>query len=234
MSALRNTPRVLVVEDEPDLCGAIVSFLNLSGFIADGVQSLFEFTAWIRTHDCDLVVLDRKLQDGEGLSIAKDIRAGGRRGLVILTGRGTIDDRLQGYAHGADHYLIKPVDLPELAAILNSIYLRLPANPQRWELDTVHWRLMAPNNAAINLTRSELIVLQCLAISPGESVARQEIIQALGFRPSEYDPKRMEVLMRRLRKKIESTTQHAPPIETVHAFGYAFTADLRVLGSYPC
>jgi len=148
--------------------------------------------------------------------------------LVIITGRGSIDDRLLGYAEGADHYLVKPVDLPELAAVLSSVHARLPARQQYWGLDTVQWRLTAPNDAVVSLTRSEVIVLQCLAACPGEGVARPEIIQALGFRPSEYDPKRMEVLMRRLRQKIETITSHASPIETVHAFGYAFTADIRV------
>lgn len=221
-------PRVVVVEDEPDLNATMVSFLNLSGFVADGVRSAAELEAWLRTHDCDLAVLDLGLPDRSGLSLVEALRDGGRCGVVMVTARGQLDDKLKAYATGADHYLIKPVDLRELVAVLSTLRERLPPKALPWDLHALTWQITAPSGRSARLTKSELAVLTSLAASPGNSVPRAAIAEALGFHMADYDPRRMEIMIRRLRKKIAEETGLPAPIETVHGQGYAFTAAIRV------
>lgn len=221
-------PRVIVVEDEADLNAAIVSFLNLSGFTADGVQGLVQLDAWLETHDCDLVILDLGLPDGAGLPAIERLRCEGRRGIVVMTARGQVQDRIIGYSMGADNYLVKPVDMHELVAVLTALYQRLPRRANPWRLDLLAWQLMAPEGQAIRLTRSEVVVMGVLANAPGKPVERAAIVQALGLRPADYDPRRLEILVRRLRRKVLGAIGMDAPIEAVHGIGYAFTAAITV------
>ncbi|MBF0333272.1 MAG: response regulator transcription factor [Alphaproteobacteria bacterium] len=220
--------KVLVIEDEPDLRATTVSFLNLSGFVADGVGGCAECEAWLTTHDCDLVVLDLGLPDGAGLPIAQTLKARGKYGIVIVTARGELDDRLRGYEFGADQYLVKPVDMRELVAVLNALYDRLPVAKPSWRLDPLTWRLTASNGREVRLTQSELIVLKTMTQVPGELVSRTAVIESLGYQAAGYDPRRLEILIRRLRNKIAEETGLDVPIETVHGLGYAFTASINV------
>lgn len=219
-------PRVLVVEDEPDLRATIVSFLNLSGFVADGVGKLAECDAWFQTHDCDLVVLDLGLPDGNGLSVVRTLRERERCGILILTARGELEDRLGGYQVGADQYLVKPVDMRELVAVLTVLNDRLPPRNLTWKLDALSWNLTAPSGRAIRLTQSEVVVLKALTQASGSLVSRAVLAEALGFQAVDYDPRRMEILIRRLRNKIKEQSGEDAPIGTVHGLGYAFTADV--------
>ncbi len=228
MSTLKTKPRVLVVEDEADLRATIVSFLNLSGFTADGAGGLAEFHAWLGSHDCDLMVIDLGLPDGSGLSLVEIARERARCGIVIVTARGELNDRLSGYALGADQYLVKPVDLRELVAILTAIHDRLPPREAPWTLDVLAWQLTPPNGRPVRLTQSEMAVLKSLAQTPGASVPRAALAESLGFPVVSYDPRRMEIMFRRLRKKIVEESGATAPIETVHGQGYAFTAAIQL------
>lgn len=222
-------PRVVVIEDEPDLRSTMVSFLNLSGFVTDGVGSRAEFDAWMANHDCDLVVLDLGLPDADGITLAQSLREMGDYGIVVITARSGIDDRLEGYEVGADHYMVKPVDLREVVGVVRAVHARRPRIRDRWVLDPVAWTLTAPSGVAVRLTRSELEILKPLAETPGEAVPRAALAEALGFRSADYDPRRMEIMVRRLRRKVGEATGLSLPVETVHAVGYAFTAPIQAV-----
>lgn len=224
-------PRVVVIEDEPDLNAAMVSFLNLSGFTADGVLGIDQLDAWLLSHECDLAVLDLGLPDGAGLSVIDRLRLRGPCGVVVATARGLVQDRIVGYTSGADHYLVKPVDMRELVAVLTTLHQRLPPRSNPWRLEQLAWRLVAPNGQAVRLTNSELTVMKALASAPGRPLPRPAIAEALGFNPADYAPHRLEILVRRLRRKVLDNTGIDVPIETVHGVGYAFTAAL--VGMHP-
>lgn len=221
-------PRVLVVEDEPDLRATMVSFLNLSGFVADGIGSRSEFHAWRRTHECDLVLLDLGLPDGDGLSVARTLKAESECGVVIVTARGALDDRLEGYEIGADHYLVKPVDMREVVLVLRAVLGRLPPKKSVWSFDVTRWKLTAPNGREVRLTQSEVALIKPMAQNSGQVIARSVLIESLGFRPADYDPRRMEIMIRRLRKKVNEETGLDAPIDTAHGVGYAFTAAMNI------
>lgn len=227
-------PRVLVIEDDVDLREPMVTFLNRDGIVADGVGGGTAFTAWAETHDCDLFVVDLGLPDADGLDLVRGIveQRRGTAGIIALTARSAIEDKLEGYEAGVDSYLVKPVDLRELARQIRAIYRRLPgaasapaaplpAREQFWQLDRVGWTLTAPNGSVIALSASETAFLQALAESPGKPVARAALTSAMGFDPKTYDLRRMEILVRRLRRKVLQQSGDSLPLETVHAVGFA-------------
>ena len=220
---MHNAVHILVVEDEPALQEAMVTYLNLSGFIADGVGSLAGAEGWMQTHRFDIVILDLGLDDGDGLSLLSQFNLQDK-GLIIMTARSELFDRLIGLKAGADIYLVKPVVLEELVANIHNLSRRLNITPAKlWVLDTSSWLLESPDNLSVKLTQLEMAFLACLVRSPSEVVLKDSLIVALGQDPSEYDPRRMEVLVRRLRTKIKNNLYCDAPIETVHGQGYVFT-----------
>lgn len=222
--------RLLVVEDEPDLCEAMVSFLALHGLDATGVGTLGAANDWLQSHPVDIVVLDVGLPDMNGIDWLRQRAPKAAMGIVIVTANGQLPDRLRGLDAGADAYLVKPVEFEELLAVTRNLARRLgvgqPAPPSRWQLDSVGWVLHSPQGQAVRLTRSEAVVVELLAAQPGRAVARAELAQALGHLPQLYDPRRLEILMRRLRRKVEEQTGQPLPLETVHGLGYAFAGPI--------
>lgn len=223
-------PRVLVVEDEPDLLDATVTFLNLEGFVTDGVSSLAAADSWLRTHGVDLLVLDLGLPDGDGLHWLQDYPFWHDKGVVITSARGHEHERIDGVRSGADIYLVKPVALEELALLLHKLWRRLGSQAtQIWQLQPLAWLLQPPVGPPVRLTHSELLVMQCLAHQPGRAVSREALVEALGKNSQAYDYRRMEVLIRRLRNKVREVSGMELPLETVHRLGYALVASVQVI-----
>lgn len=219
---------ILLVEDETDFREALRDILNLEGFVADGVGSFSSYKAWSKTHACDVLIVDRQLPDGDGLDIVRLRRQADDAPVIVLTARGQIEERIAGMDADADHYLVKPVATAELLALLRRIERRATAQMQTmtWTLDPVTWRLRAPLGAEISLTRREVIFLRHFVERPGLTVQRGDIIKSLGDDPAQFDPRRLEVMVRRLRNKVEDTSAEKFPLATVYGVGYAFNSSL--------
>jgi DNA-binding response OmpR family regulator len=167
--------------------------------------------------------LDLGLDDGDGLSLLDDFNLQ-NKGLIITSARSEASDRLIGLKAGADLYLVKPVLLEELAVNIHNLSRRLNISATKpWVLDTSTWLLESPDNKSVKLTMLEMGFLTCLADTPSTVVSKDSLIIALGQLPSDYDPRRMEILVRRLRTKIKNSLDCEAPIETVHGQGFVFT-----------
>ncbi len=222
--------RVLVIEDEVDLQEALVTYLNIEGFTADGVSSLSAASQWIRTHQLDVLILDLGLSDGDGLQWLVQNEVLRQKGIIITTARGESKQRIEGIRSGADVYLVKPIQLEELASLVSNLMRRIQAKSlPHWTLSKMNWTLISPTGVPIKLTHSEALLLQKMADHPGQAVARQELVISLGHNPASYDFRRMEILVRRLRNKIRDVLGDELPLETVHKVGYAFTSPLKVV-----
>lgn len=222
-------PRVLVVEDEPELQDAVVTYLNMAGHIAVGVGSLQSAGHWVESHPFDVMVLDLGLPDGDGLDWLLERPVLRDKGIIITTARGTGLDRVSGVRAGADAYLVKPIELEELATTIFNLAGRIRREaPTNWTLHCTSWLLQSPQGACVKLTHSEMVVLMLLAKTPGTAVARDALVAGLGQDPNTYDPRRMEILIRRLRGKFQTALGHPLPLETVNRQGYAFTAPIQL------
>ncbi len=230
--------RVIVVEDDPDLRESLVEGLTLSGHDTLGVGTGLEFYKALHEHSYSVAVLDVGLPDEDGYTLAEFARRKTAMGIIILTARGAIEERIRGYDSGADLYFVKPVDCRELAAAIGSLVLRQPAGTESasregapsgggWRLDGNAWAMVTPGGTAVALTAKEFEFLRCLAVSPGETVARQDLTERLYGRYDEHTSRSLDSLVRRLRAKFPESGGETLPIKTAHAIGYCFSAPLE-------
>lgn len=224
--------KVLIVEDETDLREALCEILNLEGFNAHGVGSIAQYHDWIQTHHCDLLVLDRNLPDGDGLDLLIEHRKTASTPAIFITCEGQPEDRIAGMSADADYYLVKPIVTDELIAILRRLSRRLAPKSKlagTWLLDNVKWELQEPSGSFVTLTRSEMNFLSSFVDNAGSAVRREDIVTKLGYNPDHYDMRRLEVLVGRLRNKIEKSAIDDFPLTAVYGIGYAFNDPLQLI-----
>ena len=224
------TLKVLLVDDEIDLRDGLVDLLTIEGFKCAGVGSIAEYKAWCNQHDYDILLLDRNLPDGDGLEILELHKASRNSPVIIVSCEGQLEDRIQGLDADADYYLVKPVVIEELIALIYKFSRRLARDQKNpYQIDMQRWAMKFPDGLEVTLTRNEVKLMSCFVDRSGIAVKRDEIICALGARPEVYDARRLEVMVRRLRKKIEDAGVDNFPLATVYGSGYVFNDDLSVL-----
>ncbi len=230
-STLPSMSDLILLEDEPILREELADFLASCGYQVDAVASLAEFRARFVASRHRLAIVDLGLPDGDGLQLIRDLRRQEQPlGIVVLTARDTLRDKIAGLGDGADYYLGKNSDLDELAATLAALRRRiLPAStPAPWRLETGPRRLHIPGGGPLALSEQDLIVLHTLMRHAGELVSRQQIIQALDEDLLNYDQRRLDTQMSRLRRKVEEAGGVELPVNTARNAGYRFHARAQI------
>jgi len=230
--------RIAVVEDDPDLLETMLEYLKMQGYPAWGAGSAENFYKRFAVDAVDVIVLDICLPGENGISVARHLRELPNLTVIIVSARDALGDRLAGFEAGADRYLVKPVDLAELAANIEAVGRR--ASPAlasatgeaaqekkpaaAWHLTQHDWCLAEPGGKRLQLTAREFLLLKHLFEAKGETVQRKEIAaKIIGMRVYNSS-ERLDVMLARLRKKGEVALGQQLPIKTVHQVGYAFTA----------
>lgn len=229
--------RVIFVEDDDRLRKNIVELLRLEGFDVAGTATALEFFQELSLHRYDVAIVDLGLPDKSGYEIVKSLRESTKLGIIILTARDGMNDKLKGYECGADSYFVKPVDCRELAAAIRSLMSRLERDvtdapkeeaETKWDLDKQTRTLVSPANVQIKLTAKEWAFIEALKAKEGEPVSRETLLTTLGYNADgPYGSRALDVMVVRLRKKIKEETGLESPILTVYSFGYSFAGALH-------
>lgn len=232
------TIRVLIVEDDADLRDSLLRYLGGAGFQVHAIADARALRHEIAQSSADVIVLDINLPgEVDGFAAAQIIRAETSAGIVILTGRSMRDDRLHGLAAGADHYLIKPIDLAELEMVIRNLHKRMnpavaeapasaPAAPE-WGFDATQWVLTSPNGVRVGLSGVEHRLIERLTAQPGAAVARAELAAAIGRQMEDPSGRGLDLIVFRLRRKIEKECGQELPILSSRGVGYVFAAPLK-------
>ena len=217
--------RLLIIEDNQRLCQAVAESLHAQGFAVDTAASAAEgLRAW-RAAEYDAVVLDLMLPDGTGLGALKEMRDRGNiTPVLILTALGAIEDRVRGLDCGADDYLVKPFAMQELIARLRALLRRPGAALGRTltlgtvKLDTSA-RIASVAETQLDLTRSELIVLEALLRNQGRVVSKERLAECLYDFEQDRTPNSVETQVHRLRKKLAAAGAEVS-LRTLRGLGY--------------
>lgn len=203
--------RVLLVEDEVRLADTLASVMRRERFIVDQADNLETATEAVAIGEFDLVLLDRTLPDGEGLSLVPDLRARNPGiHIIILSARSGVQDRVLGLDEGADDYLVKPFSIDELLARIRAVRRR-PAQLQGEQIraGTIIYDLsneeVEVNGARIDLPRRELRVLAALMKRRGRTVLRESLEQAVFAFDDEIQSNTLDSHISRLRRRLKNS-----------------------------
>jgi DNA-binding response OmpR family regulator len=227
--------RILVIDDDIELCELLTDYLTPEGFqvevVHDGVQGADRALA----SEPALVVLDVMLPGMSGFDVLRQIRAGSNVPVLMLTARGDDVDRIVGLEMGADDYLPKPFNPRELVARIRAIQRRLDPARERASGRTRPFlvvgdvrldpgaRVVLQGNHPVDLTSVEFTLLEVLLRAAGQVVTREDLAkQVLGRPLSPYD-RSIDVHISSLRKKLGHQTGDTERIKTVRGTGYVYT-----------
>lgn len=205
MNPVPPAARVILVEDNDCLREELTFQLEAEGFAVRGAPDAPALDALMAAEPCDILVLDLNLPGEDGFSIARRLCDRRRRGIIMLTARDDIEDKLRGFNDGADIYLVKPVDRRELAACIRAVHRRLapgPAPDSGWRLQPASRQLLAPDGRKLDLTSQELVTLSFLLETPGSTRSRRELGSELGIERLQLTDGRINTVMSRLRQKL--------------------------------
>jgi DNA-binding response OmpR family regulator len=237
--------RVVVIEDEPAIRRGVVDALCAMGYqvteAADGAQGLEEAVR----QGVQLVLLDLLLPKRDGLEILTEVRkVRPTLPVIILTARGTEEDRVRGLKMGADDYVVKPFSARELLARVEAVLRRSVDRPAEvrgarlgkatidFERREIHW----PGQGRVELSETEVAILSFLIANHKRAVSREELLTRLwGIGPGGVETRTIDMHIARLRSKLRDLPRGAEleAIVTVRACGYMAGADLLTLEDSP-
>jgi len=232
---------ILVVEDDPALQRMILNYFgenNIRTLVASGRREMVD---QFGSTEVDLVILDLRLGQEDGLDLLREVRSSSDVPVIIITGHRRDDiDRIIGLELGADDYLTKPFNLRELLARVRAVLRRsdighaTPArNPERrhfrflgWELDRVTRQLTDPTGAPVTLTKGEYALLVAFLEAPQRPLSREHLLQATRVHEDVFD-RSIDVQILRLRRKLERDPSTPRVIQTERGVGYVFAVPVE-------
>ncbi|WP_437881528.1 heavy metal response regulator transcription factor [Pseudomonas sp. LRF_L74] len=217
--------RILIIEDEPKTAEYLQQGLNESGYVTDIANTGIDGLHLARQHAYDLVILDVNLPQMDGWDVLAGIRRVSTTRVMMLSARGRLADKVKGLDLGADDYLVKPFEFPELLARVRSLLRRTDqaSTPEvlkvaDLELDPGRHRAFR-GEQRIDLTTKEFALLHLLMRRSGEVLSRTQIISLVWDMNFDCDTNVVEVSIRRLRAKIDDPFEDKL-IHTLRGVGY--------------
>lgn len=240
---MSTTPEhLLVVDDDREIRRLIEDYLSQLGYRITTVGDGKAMRRALQEHRIDLVVLDLMLPGEDGLSLCRELRSKSNLPVLMLTARGGEIDRIVGLEMGADDYLAKPFNPRELLARIRSILRRaqsLPANLVAedvkamrfagWVLDVASRNVTAPDGLVVPLSGAEFRLLRVLLEHPNRVLSRDQLLELVNGREAILFDRSVDVLIGRLRKRLQDDGKEPSLIKTVRGEGYVLAATVECL-----
>ena len=228
---------VLIVEDDELLSQRLSEYLREHGFGVTPVGSLPIARDLLKRHSFDAVVLDLNLGRDDGIVLARELGAQGSPPVVIASSRGDEPDRVLGLELGADDYLVKPYSFRELLARLKVVIRRAQdgtgratrrvARFGRWTADFTAFRIVDHEGHEVALTAGEMELLRVFLEHPDRVLPRNQLVALTHQDDAEVFDRAIDVLVGRLRRKLDPDSRQPPLIRTVRSEGYCFTGQVE-------
>ncbi|WP_407176581.1 response regulator [Bradyrhizobium sp. STM 3562] len=240
------SPNILVVEDDRETRALIAKYLRTNACNVATAADGREMARAMTDHRVDLLILDVMLPGEDGLSLCRKVRAESSVPIIMLTARGEDVDRIVGLEMGADDYMPKPFNPRELLARIKAVLRREAAarnacavegatalSFQGWHIDFRLRELRNPAGARVAMTSAEFDLLRTFCERPGRVLSRDSLLDLTQGRSAGSFERSIDVLVSRIRRKIEPDPQEATLIKTVRSGGYIFTPRVEAVASAP-
>lgn len=226
--------RILVVDDDRRVCGFLGKFLGSEGYAVTAAHDGRAMRRALADNTVDLVILDLTFPGGDdGMTLARGLRHQYDLPLIVLSGKATTIDKVVCLELGADDYVTKPFEPRELLARIRTVLRRFSRGSVEaseaaalqfcgWVLDTGCYRLSAPDGRDVRLTSQEFHVLEALVRRRGRILSREQILDIVANRNwTPYD-RSIDVLIAKIRRKLNDDVANNRLIKTVRGLGYMF------------
>lgn len=239
-------PRILVVDDDPDMRQMMTQFLRQNGSIALPAATELEVRRHLEDGRVDLILLDVMLGDENGLEICQKLRREQDVPIILVSALSADHQRMEGYEVGADDYIAKPFNPELLLARAKAVLARARRSSSlihrrktmaftfaNWRYDAKRDEVQSPDGVLVALSRRETALLQTLLSNPHIPLTREEIAATFDV-TGDAEPagdalgRSIDVLVGRLRGKIEATPKSPQMIKTERGVGYVFAVDVQV------
>ncbi|WP_316861412.1 response regulator transcription factor [uncultured Cohaesibacter sp.] len=237
---MQNPTHILVIEDDTEIQTLLASLLQRNGWTASLASNGHEADAILARSCIDLILLDVMLPGEDGLSICSRLRSISTIPILILSAKGEDIDRVVGLELGADDYMSKPFNPRELEARIKAMLRRsrMAVKDSRmqapvlyfggkWQLDVRKRELCDNNGVQTHLTPAEFDLLRVFCERPGLTLTREQLIELTQGRNSGATERSIDILISRLRRKLESGEGSQKLIHTVRSGGYEFIAEVE-------
>ena len=239
---MTDNARILVVDDDPDICALLQDYLGKNGFYTYTAGDCRAARETMRSQEIDLLVLDIMLPGEDGLVMCRELRVRSDIPIIMLTARTEETDRVVGLEMGADDYIPKPFAPRELLARIRAVLRRTGSEGSKqngetvqflflgWSLDTGTRRLFSPEGVLVPLSGAEFRLLSVFLEHPNRVLTRDQIMDLLyGREAGPYD-RAVDVQISRLRRRLGDTGHDPQIIKTVRSEGYLFGAEVKRSG----
>ncbi|KMV30804.1 two-component system response regulator TorR [Photobacterium swingsii] len=233
---------VLVVEDEIVTRTKLVGYFENEGYKVSQAESGAQMRDIMASEKIDLVMLDINLPGEDGLMLTRELRSRSEVGIILVTGRTDSIDRIVGLEMGADDYVTKPFELRELLVRVKNLLWRISLVEKardeavvelqedsiirfgEWQFD-INKRALTHNGVPVKLTKAEYELLVAFSSHPNVVLSRDRILNMLSHRVEAPNDRTIDVLIRRMRSKMEADPKNPQIFVTVHGEGYMFAGD---------
>lgn len=234
-AGMAATPHILVVEDDREISALLARYLSSNECRVSVAGDGREMDRVLAEARIDLIVLDLMLPGEDGLSLCRRLRTSSLVPIVMLTARAEAIDRIIGLEMGADDYLAKPFNPRELLARIRAVLRRRAAEPvvsqgdgqavsfAGWTIDLALREVLDPTGARVAVTGAEFDLLHAFCERPGRVLSRDQLLDLTQGRGAGPYERSIDVLVSRLRQKIEQDPREPELIKTVRSSGYLFT-----------
>jgi len=241
-----HVDHILIVDDDREIRELVSGYLQKNGLRTSVAADGRQMRSFLEANAVDLIVLDVMMPGDDGLVLCRELRAGRHKAIPILmlTARTDEMDRILGLEMGADDYLPKPFAARELLARIKAVLRRtrmLPPNLQvteasrmlafgRWRLDTTARHLLDAEGTAVPLSGAEFRLLRVFLDHPNRVLSRDQLLSLTQGRDAEHFDRSIDLLVSRLRQRLQDDAREQSYIKTVRSEGYVFSTPVTLLG----
>src|SRR3954466_11251185 len=235
-AGMASPPHILVVEDDREISALVAKYLRANECGVSVAGDGREMDRVLAESRIDLIVLDLMLPGEDGSSLCRRLRAASAVPIVMLTAKSEEIDRIIGLEMGADDYLPKPFNPRELLARIRAVLRRRTVEPASaagparqvfsfagWQAHLTLRELVNPAGAKVALTGAEFDLLHAFCERPGRVLSRDQLLDLTQGRVVEPYERRIDVLVSRMRQKLERDPREPDFIKTIRSSGYLFT-----------
>ena len=217
--------KALLIDDDLKLAELLENYLRKSDIKLEAISDPLDTLPAIRNHNPEVIVLDVMMPKMNGFEVCQQIRKDYSLPIIMLSARGEPNDKIRGLESGADDYLAKPFEPRELVARIMSLIRRIPTKKESknsiFEIDELHLEIRM-SGSVLDLTTKEYDLLSMFIDNPGITFTRDEIIKEIKGVEAHLFSRSIDILISRLRQKIESDPKSPKIIKTIWGKGYMF------------